>query len=541
MDDNNNLKLFGFEIKRADKKKEEERNRPAIVPPTDPDGAGYVTSSGLHYGHYLDLDDKKSIRDSIHLIKKYRAMAENPDVDMAIKEIVSEAIVTNESEKTVSISFDDKKKNSILSEKIKDKITEEFDVIYNMLDFSNLGYDMFRNWYIDGRLVHQLVVDREKLNEGIIEIRNIDAAKIRKVKKVEKKKDPKTRVAIISKVDEFFIFENEESKAVSVGTSTVGKVKLSKDAISYVTSGQLDSSKKRVVSHLHKAIRPSNQLGMMEDSLVIYRLSRAPERRIFYIDVGNLSTAKAEQYMQNIQTKYRNKLVYDADTGQIRDNRKHMSMLEDIWLPRKAGGRGTEISTLPGGQNLGQIEDILYFQKKLYKALNVPLNRLSEESPFSMGRSSEITRDEVKFQKFIDRLRTRFSNLFLDILRKQLILKNIINEDDWDKIEDSIYIDYQRDNHFSELKESELMRERNAVLSEMEPFLGRYYTDDYIYRKVLRYDEDQIKATENFKEEKKKELEAEERGMNQSHGGMNDDTGNRPEPRPTPKPDSGPD
>jgi hypothetical protein len=354
-----------------------------------------------------------------------------------------------------------------------------------MLNFKELGHDIFRRWYIDGRLYHHLVVDENNLSAGIQEIRYIDSAKMRKVKQVKTKTDPVTNAKIVEKVDEFYIYQDKP------GAQKAG-VRMSADSISYITSGILDENRKRVVSYLHKALKPITQLRMMEDSLVIYRLARAPERRMFYIDVGNLPRGKAEQYMKDIMAKYRNKLVYDAKTGEIRDDRKHMSMLEDFWLPRREGGRGTEISTLPGGENLGQIEDIIYFQKRLYRSLNVPMNRLEQEQQFSLGRATEISRDELKFQKFIDRLRNRFSMLFYEILKKQLILKNIITEEDWNSWKHDLNVDYLRDNHFAELKEAELLREKLQSLDQVSNYVGEYFSKEWVQKNVLLFSDDEI-------------------------------------------------
>jgi len=354
-----------------------------------------------------------------------------------------------------------------------------------MLNFNELGHDIFRRWYVDGRIYHHLVVDESNLKKGIVDIRPIDAARIRKVKQVKKKKDPATGADLIEKVDEYFIYQDKP------GAQNSG-VKLSLDSVSYITSGLLDETRRKVLSYLHKALKPINQLRMMEDSLVIYRLARAPERRIFYIDVGNLPRGKAEQYMKDIMTRYRNKLVYDATSGEIKDDRKHQSLLEDFWLPRREGGRGTEISTLPGGDNLGQIDDILYFQKKLYRALNVPINRLEQEAQFSLGRSSEISRDELKFQKFIDRLRARFAHLFMGILKTQLVLKGIVTDQDWVDMKEDILIDFMRDNHFTELKETEILRERIQTLDQMSNYIGEYFTKEWVMKNVLMFSDDDI-------------------------------------------------
>ena len=478
------LKLFGFEIKRAGAKPTGTQKLQSPVAPTDPDGAGYVTSAAGYYGQYINMDGDQA-KDNQQLIMRYRGVSQHPEVDMAIEEIVNEAITASDEESSVKLTVED----IDAPDKIKESIRQEFDRIISMLHFNDLGHDMFRSWYVDGRCIHHLLVNESNLKAGIQEIRHIDSAKIRKVKDVKYKKDPKTNVKIVDKVDEFYVFDDKPGQANTA-------IKISTDAISYVTSGVLDEGRKKVLSHLHKALKPINQLRMMEDSLVIYRLARAPERRIFYIDVGNMPRGKANEYMKDIMAKYRNKLVYDASTGQIKDDRKHMSMLEDFWLPRKEGGRGTEISTLPGGDNLGQIDDIIYFQKRLYRSLNVPVNRLEQEAQFSLGRSTEISRDEVKFQKFIDKLRRRFSQVFLGILRKQLILKGIITEQDWESWKDDIYVDYVKDNHFTELKEMEVYRERAGLLNEMSGFVGEFISKEWAMRNIMRFSDDDIKDIE---------------------------------------------
>lgn len=477
----NSVKLFGFEIRRSPKVEKEEKKRVSIVPPQDEDGSGYVTSGAAgHYGQYVDINGDQA-KDNVQLIMKYRGVSMHPEVDMAIEDIVNESIIAGGLDQTIEINLDDVE----AKETVKKTISDEFKNVLNLLDFSNNGHDIFRRWYTDGRLYHHLIIDDANPKLGIQEARYIDATKIRKVKEVKSKQDPKTGAKIIEKVDEYYIYQEKPGK-MNTG------VKISSDAISYITSGVLDETRKKVVSHLHKAVKPVNQLRMMEDSLVIYRLARAPERRIFYIDVGNLPKGKAEEYMQNIMAKYRNKLVYDANSGAIKDDRKHMSMLEDFWLPRKEGGRGTEISTLPGGENLGQIEDIIYFQKRVYRALNVPVNRLEQESGFNLGRATEISRDEIKFQKFIDRLRRRFSGLFLDMLRKNLLLKNIITEEDWNSWKYDIKVDFALDNHFSELKDTEIMRERLTSLDQISQYVGMYFSRDYVMKNILHFSEEDI-------------------------------------------------
>lgn len=481
MAENNGVTLFGFEIKR--KKDTSQEKLQSIVPPTDQDGAGYVTAAGAHYGTYVNLGGEDHAKDNLQNIRQYRAVATHPEVDAAIEDIVNESVISGEGESSISLTMD---KVEGLSESLKKQINEEFENVVSMLNFNDLGHDIFRRWYVDGRIYHHLVVDEKNLKLGIQEIRPVDATKIRKVKEVKKKKDPVTGASLIDNVNEFYIYQEKP------GGTNQG-VKLSTDSVSYVTSGLLDVDRKRVVSHLHKALKPINQLRMMEDSLVIYRLARAPERRIFYIDVGNLPRGKAETYMKDIMARYRNKLVYDADTGKIRDDRKHMSMLEDFWLPRREGGRGTEISTLPGGENLGQIDDIIYFQKRLYRSLNVPINRLEQEAQFSLGRSTEISRDEVKFQKFVDRLRNRFGMLFTEILKKQLIMKGLITEEDWDQWKNDVSIDYIRDNHFTELKDAELLANRLQTLDQVQQYVGEFFSKEYVMKNILMLDDDGMK------------------------------------------------
>ena len=478
------VKLFGFEIKRA--KKKEEETAPSIVPPRDDEGGSYATASGSHYGQYLNLGDDDS-KDNYQLIMKYRGNAMHPEVDMAIEDIVNESITGSELEQTLDLNMEDVK----APDRIKKVIKEEFDSIYGMLNFKELGHDIYRRWYIDGRMYHHLVINEKNPKEGIVEIRPIDAAKMRKIKKVKKKKDPITGADIIEKTEEFFIYQEKP------GSSTNG-VKMTTDSVSYVTSGLLSEDRKKIISFLHKALKPINQLRMMEDALVIYRLARAPERRIFYVDVGNLPRGKAEQYMKDIMAKYRNKLVYDAKTGEIRDDRKHMSMLEDFWMPRREGGRGTEVTSLPGGENLGQIEDIIYFQKKVYRSLNVPINRLEQEAQFSLGRSTEINRDELKFQKFIDRLRMRFAHLFYGILKKQLVLKGICTEEDWESWKNDITVDFVKDNHFTELRDIEVLRERIQTLDMVQNYVGEYYSKEWVQKNILMLSDEDV---DNMKKE----------------------------------------
>lgn len=493
------IKLFGFEIKRA--KKKEEQKAPSIVPPRDDEGGSYATASGSHYGQYLNLGDDDS-KDNYQLIMKYRGNAMHPEVDMAIEDIVNESITGSQLEQTLDINLE----SVDAPDRIKKVIKEEFDAIYGMLNFKELGHDIYRRWYIDGRMFHHLIINESQPKEGIVEIRPIDAAKMRKVKKVKKKKDPVTGANVVESTEEFFIYQEKP------GSSTSG-VKMTNDSVSYVTSGLLSEDRRKIISFLHKALKPINQLRMMEDALVIYRLARAPERRIFYIDVGNLPRGKAEQYLKDIMAKYRNKLVYDAKTGDIRDDRKHMSLLEDFWLPRREGGTGTSIETLPGGENLGQIEDVIFFQKKVYRALNVPINRLEQEAQFSLGRSTEVNRDELKFQKFIDRLRMRFAHLFYGILKKQLILKGIITEEDWNNWKNDITVDYIRDNHFTELRDMEVLRERLQTMDMVQQYVGEYYSKEWIQKNVLMLsDEDVEKMNKEIQGENPDEPEQPEGG-----------------------------
>tara|TARA_Y100001937_G_scaffold27392_1_gene39326 strand:- start:7 stop:1479 length:1473 start_codon:yes stop_codon:yes gene_type:complete len=477
--------IFGYEIKRK-----AEPKKISFVPPDD-EGVGQVINAGGHYGQYIDMDggQAKSENDQI---MKYRDAAMHPEVDAAIEDIVNEAIVTTTAEGPVAIILEDIDQPAT----IKNKIRDEFYKIVELLNMNFQGSDIFRKWYVDGRLYYHKIIDTANPKGGIVELRMIDPLKIKKVREVKKDKDRTTGESLIKGTKEYYVFQNQKMNTTNQG------LKITKDAIAYCTSGLFSSDHKRVVSYLHKSLKTLNQLKMMEDSLVIYRLSRAPERRIFYIDVGNLPKGKAEEYLKNIMSKYRNKLVYNATTGEIKDHAKQMSMLEDFWLPRREGGRGTEITTLPGGENLGQIDDIVYFQKKLYRSLNVPINRLEQEAQFSLGRASEITRDELKFQKFIDRLRKRFSMLYMDILKTQLVLKGIVTEEEFHAMETFIRIDFMKDTHFAELKESELLRERLGTLREIDEYTGKYFSIDWIRRHVLFQSEKEM-------EEINKQIEAE--------------------------------
>jgi len=484
------MELFGFEIKRKAEEKEEKK-KVSFVPRDSEDGAGYVVNAGGYFGQYLDTSGA-AVKNEADLIMKYRDIASQPECDQAIEDIVNEAVVSDEDSAPVEIMLDDVDQ----PDRIKKLITNEFDEVVNLLNLNWYGHDIFRRWYIDGRLFYHKIIDEKQPKRGIIELRPIDPTRIRKVKELIKNKDPKTGTEIVVGEKEFYIYQDKKMNKSNQG------LKISPDSICYVTSGVLDPTRKKVLSHLHKALKPVNQLRMMEDSLVIYRLSRAPERRIFYIDVGNLPKGKAEEYVKGIMNNYRNKMVYDAQTGEMKDDRKHMSMLEDFWLPRREGGRGTEITTLPGGENLGQIDDIVYFQKKLYKSLHVPVNRLEQEAQFSLGRSSEITRDELKFQKFINRLRKKFSTLFVDLLRTNLILKGIVTEEEWLEIRDQINFDFLQDTHFAELKNAELLREKIGTLRELDEFVGKYYSEEWVRKNVLmQTDEDIEEIDKQIKKE----------------------------------------
>ena len=489
-------KLFGFSIEDTEPLSP---NVVSPVPPSSDDGNDHYLSSGF-FGSYVDIEGV--YKTEFDLIKRYREMALHPECDSAIEDIVNEAIVADTNDSPVKIDLD----NLNASDGIKDKIREAFKYSLELLDFDRKAHEIYRNWYIDGRLYYNKVIDIKNPQEGIQELRYIDAMKMRYVRKQKKKdKDTYQRAAITGKIDnpmdyefpeleEYFIYTPKQTfptqSPAAMGGS--GGIKMTKDSVTYVTSGLVDRNKGSTLSYLHKAIKALNQLRMIEDSLVIYRLSRAPERRIFYIDVGNLPKIKAEQYLRDVMMRYRNKLVYNADTGEIRDDKKYMSMLEDFWLPRREGGRGTEISTLPGGQNLGEITDIEYFKKKLFKSLNVPISRIEGDGGFNLGRSSEILRDEVKFSKFVARLRKRFSYMFNDILKTQLLLTNVITPEDWAIMEEHIQYDFLYDNHFSELKDAELFNERLAMVAVAEPYVGKYFSQDYLRRKVLRQTTEEI-------------------------------------------------
>jgi len=490
-------RLFGFSIDGSQKP-------PSVispVPQTNEDGVDNYIASGF-YGSYVDIEGV--YRTEHDLIKRYREMALHPECDGAIEDVVNEAIVSDLYDSPVEIELS----NLNASDKLKKVIREEFKYIKEILDFDRKAHEIFRNWYVDGRVYYLKVIDVKNPQAGIQDLRYIDPMKMKYVRQ-EKRKDPRTNLALPSpmarngadaptlepEIEEYFVYTPKSNYPSGTFSGAGGKkdsVKIAKDSIAYCSSGLVDRNKGTVLSYLHKAIKALNQLRMIEDSLVIYRLSRAPERRIFYIDVGNLPKVKAEQYLKEVMSRYRNKLVYDANTGEVRDDRKFMSMLEDFWLPRREGGRGTEITTLPGGQNLGELADIEYFQKKLYRALGVPESRIAADGGFNLGRSSEILRDELKFAKFVGRLRKRFSQMFNDMLRTQLILKNIVTPEDWEVMSDHIQYDFLYDNQFAELKESEMLQSRLSNLATIEPYIGKYYSTEYVRKKVLRQTDSEI-------------------------------------------------
>ena len=486
-------KLFGFSIEDTEKKS---TSIISPVPKNNEDGVDNFISSGF-YGQYVDIEG--AYRSEYDLIRRYREMALHPECDGAIEDVVNEAIVSDLYDSPVEVELS----NLNASESLKKKIREEFRHIKELMDFDKKSHEIFRNWYIDGRVFYLKVIDLKAPQEGIQDLRYIDPLKLKYIRQEKKKPgrdDPSVRLRKNDDVvpnpefDEYYIYTPKVQHPTNLINQMGGKnsVKIAKDSITMCTSGLVDRNKNRVLSYLHKAIKALNQLRMIEDSLVIYRLSRAPERRIFYIDVGNLPKVKAEQYLKEVMSRYRNKLVYDANTGEVRDDRKFMSMMEDFWLPRREGGRGTEITTLPGGQNLGELADIEYFQKKLYRALGVPESRIAADGGFNLGRSSEILRDELKFAKFVGRLRKRFSAMFNDMLKTQLILKNIVTPDDWKIMEDHIQYDFLYDNQFAELKESELMEGRLGMLATIEPYIGKYYSTEYVRKRILRQTDQEI-------------------------------------------------
>ena len=475
--------LFGFSITKATKKADPKQS----FTTTQADDGTQTVAAGGYFGQYLDMEG--TAKSEADLIRRYREVALHPECDMAIEDIINEAIVANELRDAVRVNVIDLP----YGKEVRRKIEDEFKNVLRLLNFNTKGHDIFRRWYVDGRMFYHKIIDRESPVKGITELKYIDPRKIKKIREIRKKRPDGVVPHGLSVVDEFVEYFVYNEKGVAGQTSGVG-IKIATDTIAFCPSGLIDQNKNMVLSYLHKAIKPVNQLRMIEDAAVIYRIARAPERRIFKIDVGNLPKIKAEQYLRDVMARYRNKLVYDAATGEIKDDRNYMSMLEDFWLPSREGGRGTDITTLPGGQNLGEITDIEYFRSKLYRSLNVPISRLESSSGFNMGRSSEITRDELKFTKFVQRLRKKFTELFNDIMRTQLILKGIINEDDWHTVRDHLQYDFLQDGHFAELKQTEMLRERLALANEMRDYIGKFFSVEYVRKNVLKQNDREIET-----------------------------------------------
>jgi hypothetical protein len=494
------IKLFGFTLGNKDIVQVQKPEQPSFALPTEAIDDGAVTiTQNAHYGTYVDLEG--SVRNEIELITRYREMANHPELEMAIDDIVNEAITHDVDGTVVQMNLDKLKQ----PESIKKKILEEFDNVQKLLNFRQLSDDLFKRWYIDGRIYYHAVVDEKNPKLGLQELRFVDPRKIRKVRELKKDRDPKSGAMIIQSIAEYYVY-NDKGQTTQTYTSNINAgVRIAPESIININSGLMDAKNTFVISYLHKAIKPLNQLRMIEDAVVIYRLSRAPERRIFYIDVGNLPKGKAEQYLRDVMIKYKNKMVYDAQTGELRDDRKHMSMLEDFWLPRREGGKGTEITTLPAGQNLGELEDVKYFRQKLLQSLNVPISRLEPQQGgmIGMGRVTEVTRDEVKFTKFIQRLRNKFAQLFDHAIRLQLVLKGVCTTEEWEEFREDIFYDFRKDNNFTEMREAELLRERLNLLSVVDPYIGRYYSATWVRKNVLQMDDEEI-------EEMDKEIKDEE-------------------------------
>jgi hypothetical protein len=492
------FELFGLKFGKTKQERDEQR-LPSFVPPSPDDGAVVVETGGF-YGQYVDLDG--STRSDYELITKYRDMSLHPECENAVEEIVNEIIDTSDKKNVVRINVDNVK----MDEEIKSLISKEFETVLNLLDFNTRGYELFRRWYIDSRLYFHIIVNPDNMKRGIVELRYIDPLNLQKIR--EFKKDNRNDGSrMMKEFEDYYIFHRfvfPGAQRNQVTSPDVQGLRISPDAIAAVHSGLYDTRNRRIVGYMHKAIKALNQLRMMEDAVVIYRISRAPERRIFYVDVGNLPKQKAEQYLRDLMNKHRNKLVYDANTGEIRDDRRFMTMLEDYWMPRREGGKGTQIETLPGGQNLSEMEDVKYFQKKLYRSLNVPISRLESETGFNLGRSTEITRDEVKFAKFVNRLRTKFTELFLDLLGKQLVMREIITMDEWDKIKNDIHFDFKKDTYFSELKEAELRKEKVDELMNIGQFIGKYFSYKWVRKNVLKFTDEEIERLEKEIDDERK-------------------------------------
>ena len=491
------FEIFGFKIERKSQEKSN-ANIPAFSLPENEDGAMMVSGAGA-YGSYMDMEGQ--FKSEIDLIMKYREMSQVSDCEIAIDNIVNEAIVQDGTSPPVNIVLD----QTSLTESIKRKVRDEFTKVLDLLNFNNYGHDIFRRWYVEGKIYYHIMIDENNPQLGIVELRSLDSTKIKKVKHVKQEKVAEKKVEV--SLNPMYSY-NEAGLDAKTGNG----VMISGDSIAYATSGILNAIKKQVLSYLHKAIKPLNQLKMVEDAIVIYRISRAPERRIFYIDVGNLPKIKAEQYIRDIMTRYKNRLVYDSDTGEIKDDRRHQSMLEDYWLPRREGGRGTEITTLPGGENLGQLDDVEFFQKKLYKALHVPVSRLEADSGFSLGRESEITRDELLFSKFIQKLQTRFSHVFDEIMEKQLILKNIMTASEWSKIRDKVHYRFEKDHYYTEFKQQETLSQRIDLARNMEDLVGQYYSKEWFRKNILRQSQDEVEMIDAQIEKEKADGEYDDEG-----------------------------
>jgi hypothetical protein len=517
---------FGFSFGKKKSSEEQEgveapKAQPSFVSPDDYDGT-YVIETGGIMSSYFDFGG--SLMEENTLIQQYRSMSLYPEVDKAILDIVNDAVVFDDVNECVQMNLD----NIIsLSDNIKSKLQTEFKYIKKLLDFHNKGDDIFRRWYIDSKIYYHVIIDSNQPQKGIIELRGIDPTKIKKVRKVTKEIKPGTSgsVAVVKNIDEYFIYTDLDTDSLTPTTSQ--GIKISLDSISYIHSGIVDSTTKRVVGYIHKAIRPVNMLRQIEDAVVIYRISRAPDRRIFYVDVGNLPKQKAEQYIAALMNKYRNKITYDSRTGEIKDERNHMSMLEDYWIPRREGNRGTEVATLEGGQNLGQLEDVDYLLKKVYRALNVPISRMETTTGFSLGRSTEITRDEVLFFKFIEKLRKRFSFLFIDLLKKQVLLKGIMTETDWNKIYQDIYFVWNKDSFFTELKENEILREKVDMLSILANYTGQFYSTKWLRKNILKQSDEEMQEID--KEMQDEAAVAMEQQMMQQQNGQTEDEEASPE------------
>ena len=496
------VKLFGFTLGKKDIVQVQAPEQASFALPTESMDDGAVTiTRNAHYGTYVDLEG--SVRNEIELVSRYREMANHPELEMAIDDIVNEAITHDDSGRTLDIVLDKLKQ----PDSIKKKIAEEFDNVLKLLNFRNLADDLFKRWYIDGRIYYHIVVDETKPKEGIQELRYIDPRKIRKVREIKKGSDPKTGALIIKSLAEYYVYNDRGTVTQSYTSSVNAGLRIAPESILNVNSGLMDSKNTFVISYIHKAIKPLNQLRMIEDAVVIYRVSRAPERRVFYIDVGNLPKGKAEQYLRDVMIKYKNKIVYDAATGEVRDDRKHMSMLEDFWLPRREGGKGTEITTLAAGQNLGELADVVYFRQKLLNALNVPISRLEPQQGgmIGLGRTTEVTRDEVKFAKFVARLRNKFSQIFDYALRTQLSLKGICSVEEWDNFKEDIYYEFKKDNNFTEMREAELLKERMSVLQLVDPYIGKYYSLNWVKQNILQFTEEEIETMDKeMKDEENK-------------------------------------